>query len=157
GLWASWQPLVLVDLHTTDGAQFEPDVSVTMEPWSVAPPLAPVVQALSDATQARLGAMKHLPLAFYPSFKVKDHPTPGFPIDPSPPRFSDGYARARNRIGILVETHSWKTYRVRVQTMRDVLATLFERAATDVESWRAAAEAADAARLGGADVVLATE
>jgi hypothetical protein len=159
GLWSSWAPLLLVDLHTTDGAMFEPDVAVTMEPWSMAPALEAVVAALSDAVQARLKALGHMPLAFYPTFKVEDDPTSGFAVKQLSPRFSDGYARARNRIGVLVETHSWKPYRVRVQTTHDVLAALLERAAADVGAWRAAAEAADGAGagLGGSDVVLLTE
>src|SRR5262249_61979455 len=59
-LWAEWDPVMLVDLHTTDGAMFEPDVSVTVAPAT------PLVVGLQHAVLDRLPAMKHLPLAFYP-------------------------------------------------------------------------------------------
>ena len=40
-------------------------------------------------------------------------------------------ATARSSLGILVETHSWRTYKERVQSTYHVLQALFERAATD--------------------------
>jgi hypothetical protein len=158
GLWAEWDPVLLVDLHTTDGAMFEPDVALTVEPsFAEEGGLDAAVRRLQGALIARLSAQGHLPLDFYPSFKTNDDPASGFEVSSSPPRFSHGYAAARGRLGLLVETHSWKPYRVRVATTHDVLVALLARAATDAASWRAAANAADATRLGGADVVLATE
>jgi hypothetical protein len=59
---------------------------------------------------------------------------------------SHDYAAARDRIGILVETHSWATNEQRVRTMHDFIAALFERAVTDAPAWRAAADAADAVK-----------
>jgi hypothetical protein len=158
-LWEEWDPTVYVDLHTTDGAKFEHDVSVALAPDIPRPDgLDKLAAGLGDALQARLVATKHLPLAFYPSFRVNDDPASGFEVKSTEPRFSHAYAGARNRIGILVETHSWKTYRERVATTRDVLAALFERAHQDAAAWRAAVVRADeqAGRIGGTDVVLMT-
>src|SRR5262249_15608927 len=66
------------------------------------------------------------------------------------------YAAARNRFGLLVETHSWKTYAQRVVATHDTLQALFERALVDLGEWNAAAARADEAtvKLGGSDVPL---
>jgi hypothetical protein len=153
----AWDPIAVVDLHTTDGAKFEHDVAVLVHPDAPRPDgLDRVAAALSDALQSRLTALGHLPTPFYPSFVVEDDPTSGFAVDSTPPRFSNAYPPTRNRIGILVETHSWKTYRQRVAATHDVLAALLERAAAEADAWRAAANRGDEAmaHLGGTDVVL---
>jgi hypothetical protein len=155
-----WDPVVVVDLHTTDGARFEHDISVQVSPEAPrGDALDAPARALSAAVQARLGALGHLPLAFYPSFRVEDDPSSGFDLEEAPPRFSNCYAAARNRLGVLVETHSWKSYRERFAAARDTLAAVLERAAVDAAGWRAAADAADAAasRLGGSEVTLLHE
>jgi hypothetical protein len=98
--------------------------------------------------------MGHLPLTFYPSFKERGDPTSGFELEDAPPRFGTSYWAARNRIGLLVETHSWRPYPHRVKTTRNVLAALFEMALTDLPAWRAAESEAEKASLAGQDVVL---
>ncbi len=157
GLWGRWDPVMLVDLHTTDGAKFEHDIAVMVGPVARRDePLGRASAALSTALQARLGALGHLPLPFYPAFVVDDDPASGFIDGESPPRFSQGYAPARGRLGVLVETHSWRTYRERVWSSYHLLQALLERAVTDAAGWRSAADSADAAgaRLGGTDVVV---
>src|SRR5690606_33559848 len=72
------------------------------------------------------------------------------------PRFSHGYFPLRNRIGILVETHSWRTYPERVRSTHDTVLDAIELTVANAARWQAAAEAADrAARaLGGKPVAL---
>ena len=157
-LWRRWDPVVYVDLHTTDGAKFEHDVAVMVSPRAPREDgLDEVGRALSDQLQARLTQLGHLPLDFYPSFMKDDDPASGFEDGESPPRFSTAYAAARGRIGILVETHSWHDYRQRARATYHVLQALLERAATDGASWRRVARETDAsdARLAGRDVALA--
>lgn len=155
-LFEAWDPTVYVDLHVTDGAKFEHDVAVLVAPDTEPGPLDDAARALSAALQARLTALGHLPLPFYPSFRVYDDPSSGFAREPATPRFSQAYAAARNRIGILVETHSWKDYPARVRATRDVLVALLERAVTDGPAWVAATAAADrsASALAGREVTL---
>jgi hypothetical protein len=156
-LFGRWDPVVYIDLHTTDGAKFEHDVAVLVAPLGPRPDgLERTARSLSEAIQARLTALGHLPLDFYPSFIKGDDPMSGFATGDAPARFSSAYAAARDRIGILVETHSWRIYKERAQAMRDVLVAVLERAASDGAGWRTAADDASvaAARLGGTDVVL---
>lgn len=159
-LFGRWDPVVYVDLHTTDGAKFEHDLAVILAPVGARPDgLDEQAHALSDALQARLTALGHLPLDFYPSFVADDDPATGFGIGDAPARFSSAYAAARGRLGILVETHSWHDYRARAQSTRDTLVALLERAVTDAAAWRQTADETDgaAARLGGSDVVLMSQ
>ncbi|MGK4005076.1 M14 family zinc carboxypeptidase [Sorangium sp. So ce1036] len=153
----AWDPVIHVDLHTTDGAKFQHDVAVLVEP-SVPHPggLDGAARDLSGALQARLAALGHLPLPFYPAFREEDDPASGISTEPGPPRFSQGYSAARNRLGVLVETHSWATYGARVRAVHDLLSALFEHATDAAGALRAAVDRADAAsaRLAGAPFAL---
>src|SRR4029079_1124353 len=91
------------------------------------------------------------PCAFYPSFVDDKNPMSGFAIGEPPPRFSHAYASARSRLGIVVETHSWRTYKERATSTYHALEALFEQAAAAAPAWRTAETDADAAdaKLGG--------
>ena len=67
-LFDAWDPVVYVDLHTTDGAKFEHDVSVQVEPQLPlrGGGLDVAARALQAAILARMTAQGHLPLPFYP-------------------------------------------------------------------------------------------
>lgn len=153
----AWDPIVYVDLHVTDGAKFRQDVSYQIEPVHAgdtqlrADGLA-LRGAIVDAVAAR-GAH---PLTFYPSFVEEDNPASGFVDGVATPRFSHGYFQLRNRFGMLVETHSWKEYPVRVKITRDTIVALLEQTAAHGSDWLADARAADAraAKLGGTAVPL---
>jgi hypothetical protein len=161
-LLKAWDPTVFTDLHVTDGAKFEHDVALVVSPDG--PPAGPrsgrlgeAARAMRDELLAGLVRRAHLPLPFYPSFRSSDDPTSGFEATPPSPRYSNAYLGVRNRLAILVETHSWRTYAERVQTTRDVLAELFELAAVRAADWRTLERAADdeGAHLGGTVVPLA--
>jgi murein tripeptide amidase MpaA len=157
-LLGAWDPIVYADLHVTDGAQFEHDVAILVEPkLGYARALRAEGAALSDALLERLAAAGHLPLDFYPSFVKDDEPASGFRRGVAPPRFGNDYWAARNRLGILVETHSWRRYDERVKTTADVLRALLALAAERGAAWRAAADRADgeAAALAGTALPLA--
>jgi hypothetical protein len=97
-----------------------------------------------------------MPLPFYPSFVNADDPSSGFEDGVSTPRFSHGYFPLRNRIGILVETHSWRTYPERVRATRNTVLDAIELTVANAGSWQALAAQADAraSQLGGKQVAL---
>jgi hypothetical protein len=154
-----WDPILYLDLHVTDGAQFQHDIATLVEPVERDPePLNRAARGLRDAVVLNLTAQGHLPLGeFYPSFLKEDDPTGGFAAFAAPPRFSTAYWAVRNRLAILVETHSWKPYAARVKATHDTLIAAVTLAAERGGEWRLVARAADeeAARLGGKKVVLA--
>jgi len=156
----AWDPILHVDLHVTDGADFEPDVSVLIEPLhGGAENLRKIGAAVRDALFRELEAQKHLPLDFYPSFVRDDDPGSGFAIGVAPPRFGTGYWPTRNRLAVLVETHSWKNYATRVRVTRDVSEGLLKLAAAEAGAWIKAAHEVDRADRdrGGAEVALGYE
>ncbi|PPV06594.1 hypothetical protein XBLMG947_2542 [Xanthomonas bromi] len=139
-----WDPLMYVDLHVTDGAKFEHDVSVQVEPVHAGDAtLQRDGTRWRDAVLADLKKQGSLPLPYYPSFVHEDDPSSGFADDVSPPRFSHGYFLLRNRFGMLVETHSWKEYPTRVRVTRNAIVSLLQQAAHNGVQWRADAAAAD--------------
>ncbi len=147
-----WDPLMVVDLHVTDGAKFEHDVSVQVEPVHAGDTtLQRDGTRWRDAVLADLKKQGSLPLPYYPSFVHEDDPSSGFADDVSPPRFSHGYFLLRNRFGMLVETHSWKDYPTRVRITRNAIVSVLQQAARHGSQWRADALAADqrATRLAG--------
>ena len=147
-----WDPLVTVDLHATNGAQFEHDISIQVEPVHAGDAgLRTAGLALRTGVIDDLAKQGSLPLPYYPSFVVQDDPTSGFEDGVPPPRFSHGYFLLRNRIAMLVETHSWKEYPVRVRITRNTVVSVLEHVARDGASWLTTAKQADiaAARLGG--------
>ncbi|WP_163782040.1 M14 family metallopeptidase [Myxococcus vastator] len=154
----AWDPLVYADLHATNGAKFEHDVSVGIEPQKSGPaPLRALGVKLREELFTELASQQHLPVPFYPSFIEDDDPTSGFAYGVPPPRFSHAYWAAHRRFGVLVETHSWKPYAERVKATRHVVASLLRLVARDGATLRAAVKAADAEDAAGKtrEVVLA--
>jgi len=152
-----WDPLVCADLHVTDGADFEPDVSIQVEPVNQGEPsLWASGVELRDALIARLAEQGSLPLAFYPDLAKTDDPSSGFALTVYSPRFSTGYFPQRNRFTVLVETHSWKSYAKRVQVMRNTTVDLAELVAARGPKWLELTRLADvaSAKLGGSEVAL---
>mgnify|MGYP001417022019 FL=1 len=156
-LLRQWDPVLMADLHTTDGAQFQPDVAVQIEPLHAGDAeLATQGQALSDRLLGALRKQGAMPLPWYPTFLRRDEPASGFAANVYQPRFSTGYFQQRNRFAVLVETHSWKDYATRVRITRDFIVDLMAEAGRHGSAWLSAAHAADArsARLAGQPLPL---
>jgi len=157
GLLGAWDPILYVDLHVTDGAQFQPDISVEIEPclgWDLA--LRRTGCALRDTVLADLERQGFIALPFYPSFAREDEPESGFEAKVAEPRYSTSYWATHNRFSSLVETHSWKPYARRVAATRATILAMVRLAARDGTTWLAEAREADAraSQLAGRGVAL---
>jgi hypothetical protein len=156
----AWDPLAVVDLHVTDGAQFEHDVAIQVEPGHAGDAALRVEgRALRDAVIADLAKQGSLPLPWYPSFNTYDDPTSGVTDGVAPPRFSTGYSWLRNRFAMLVETHSWKDYPTREAITHDTVLSVLRQVAAHGAQWRQLELAADerARALAGQSVPLEYE
>lgn len=160
-LLTAWDPMLYVDLHVTDGAQFQYEVSNTLEPiYSGAPLLhssgSEILKELNHKIAARGSKPLDIEPCFYPAFVVDDDPASGFAAGPPQPRYSHGYWGLHNRFAILVETHSWKDYPTRVRVTHDIILALAEMAANHGAQWQALEHEADTRtlQLGGQDVAL---
>jgi hypothetical protein len=157
GLVNQWDPLATLDLHVTDGAKFQHDISITGEPTNSGDlGLREAGNGLKDGIVAKLATQGSQPVGFYPSFVEDDDPASGFVHGVSTPRFSNGYFPLRNRIGILVETHSWRTYPERVRSTYNTVLDALELVAANGPRWLRLAHDADAraAQLGGQSIPL---
>ena len=84
----AWDPIAYIDLHATNGAQFEHDISIQVEPLHAGDDaLRAAGLQLRDGVMADLAAQGSLPLPFYPSFVRHDEPDSGF-VDGVSPRAS---------------------------------------------------------------------
>lgn len=153
----AWDPVLYVDMHVTDGANFQYDVSNTIEPLHASDAsLNATAAQLLEQLNSRIAARGVKPLDFYPELLKEDDPASGFARNVYSPRFSTGYWALHNRLGLLVETHSWKDYARRVQVTHDIIVTLVEMMSHDGARWRtqALADDAHAQQLGGQTIAL---
>ena len=160
GLLNRWDPILYVDLHVTDGAQFQPDIAILVEPIFIGDPgLHPAAKTLQQETLKSLKAAGSKPLSFYPSLVDYGNPASGFSDSAYTPRFSTGYWPLRNRLAVLVETHSWKDYATRVKVTHQTILDLARATARDGKAWMREAGKADerAKSLGGSQETLSFE
>ena len=156
-LLQAWDPILYADMHVTDGAKFQQDIAVMLQPSTVGPePLRMLGAKISAQVMADLTAAGNLPIWFYPQFDISEYPASGISFALSSPRFSDGYWRLHNRFGVLIETHSWHDYKARVRATYNTLLSFVNQAARSGVEWLEAAKKADeeTSALGGQLVTL---
>jgi hypothetical protein len=131
GIYTRWWPHLLIDNHTTDGADYQHDLtySVNAGPAVPAPIRNWMENAISGRVIDRVRAMGHLP-APYLSFRSWSDPSSGIAGGDSPPRFSTGYPPLHGRAAILTETHMLKPYPTRVRATYDFMVAILEEVAT---------------------------
>lgn len=153
-LWQAWLPDFLIDVHTTDGADYQYDLTwYTEDPHKLDPVVANWQHTLLvDQAMPAYEKLDHL-ASIYLEFKDGRDPRKGIENFGSGPRFSTGYAALQNRPGLLIETHMLKSYAVRVHAVYDLLRTVLDDINRDPASLLAATSQADAntvARAGNA-------
>ena len=111
-LWHKMDPILSLDLHVTDGAQFQPEVGLIVLPndYHGSSSLHKFGKAFETELVEKMKSKGHLALPFYPRFENDKDPLSGFSRYVATARFSQGYWYNNNRLGMLVETHSWKDY-----------------------------------------------
>ncbi len=136
----TWQPDLYVDVHVTDGMDYQYDVSwghAGEQTWS--PAISRwLATVLTPPVRLELEAMGHVPgdLVFALD---GDQPDRGlYHWTAASPRFSDAYGAARHLPAILVENHSLKPYDQRVLGTYVFLAAVLEAAGDNAASLRQA-------------------
>ncbi len=114
-MWNAWRPDLQFDNHTTDGGDWQYDITFSTDAHQAA--AAPVANWLEQVLFAQLtpalAADGHVPMIYFGLVDSKD-PAIGIRSGGFGPRYSTGYAAIRNRPSILVESHALKPYRTRV-------------------------------------------
>ncbi len=110
-----WRPDLYLDLHVTDGMDFQYDITWGFNGrhgWS--PAIAGwLADRLTPAATEALSAMGHTPGPLFFPLDRNDQ-SQGVVEWTGSPRFSNGYGDARHLATIVVENHSLKPYRRRV-------------------------------------------
>jgi hypothetical protein len=148
-LWQRWRPDFLIDVHTTDGADYQYDLTWYLEdPHKLFPAVSDWQQGAMTQVLPAYEARGHL-ASLYLEFKDGKDPLKGIANFGSGPRFSTGYAALQNRPALLIETHMLKLYAVRVQAAYDLVELLLDyagRHAADLMAANAEADRATVAR-----------
>jgi hypothetical protein len=127
-LWQHWLPDFLIDVHTTDGADYQYDLTwYTEDPHKLDPAVnAWQRDALVDHALPAYEKRGHL-ASIYLEFKDGRDPRKGITNFGSGPRFSTGYAALQNRPALLIETHMLKPYANRVRATYDLVELMLEQ------------------------------
>jgi hypothetical protein len=125
-VFTKWWPHLLIDDHTTDGADYRHDVTYGYNVGVGVPAALSqwIDEHFDHIVVPRLTEMGHLP-APYLEFRG-DRPSTGIDFGQSTPRFSTGYAPLHGRPALLVETHMLKPYASRVHATYDLLLAVLE-------------------------------
>jgi hypothetical protein len=143
-LFNAWMPDAFMDIHTTNGADYQYVITYAVE--NLGNMDAGITQwlngtfipAIEQAMQS-----KGLPIFPYVSFRKWHDPRSGLRTYTASPRYSGGYAAARNRVGILVETHMLKPYHQRVEATLELIIQTVEILSREHETLRMASMEAD--------------
>ena len=140
-----WQPDLYIDLHVTDGADYQYDVTYGWNgPAGHSPSIARWLDSsLRPAVDSGLRALGHIP---GPLIFTED-PLLGIGSGQSDPRLSNGYGDARHVASILVENHSLKPYDQRVLGMYVFLENVLRLIGRDAAALRQATMADRARRV----------
>ncbi|MCZ6650444.1 MAG: M14 family metallopeptidase [Acidobacteria bacterium] len=129
GVINEWRPDLYVDIHVTDGMDFQYDITWGYNgPHAYSPAAAGWLEnRLTPAADRALTAMGHIPGPLFFPVDGRDM-SRGLIQWTASPRFSNGYGDARHLATVLVENHSLKPFGQRVLGtyvfLRSVLETL---------------------------------
>jgi hypothetical protein len=140
-----WLPDFFVDDHVTDGADYQYDVTFTIDDGPNVPSgTAKWVDEVATPTLEKyVDAHGHLASPTYINLVNDNDPADGLGFNDDPPRFSTGYVVLEGRPGILVELHMLKDYKTRVTGNYEILAGLMELMNRDADKVIALNAAAD--------------
>ena len=145
--FTKWLPDFFIDDHVTDGADFQYDVTYSID---FGPDVDPALAAwqsgeLRSYIEKSVTDGGHL-IGLYVGVGEAD-PIKGLKMVQDPPRFSTGYMIAQNRPGLLVEMHMLKDYKRRVLGNYELLRAILEKVNADAEKLVQMNRAADAAMI----------
>lgn len=115
-LYNEWMPELFIDVHVTNGADFQYVTTYAIENYGTM--MESGLRTWSrDVFERQLNEQMReagFPMFLYASFRESNAPEKGIYVSLYDPRYSEAYAAARNRIGLLLENHIYKPYKQRV-------------------------------------------
>ena len=115
-LWNAWDPLLFVDMHTTNGSYHREPVTYST---GANPNNAPAIddymwRRMFPAVAATLKETYGYDSVPYGNFADREHPEKGWESDTVEARYGTNYFALRNRFAILDENYSYADFRTRV-------------------------------------------
>ncbi len=125
-LFNHWQPDVLVDNHTSNGADYQYTMTLlTTQTDKLGPLLGSYLRgSLLPSLYQRMAERGQEMCPYVNEFK--DTPADGIYAFHDPPRFSSGYAALHHCITLVPETHMLKPFPERVQATYDFMSELIQ-------------------------------
>jgi murein tripeptide amidase MpaA len=147
-LWNAWNPDLLIDMHNTNGADYQYAMTWAYESAAnIEAPLVDWQRRAFDGVLKPALEQQGWPIGFYVSLKQPDRIEAGLTEGASSARFSVGYAAAVNRPGLLLETHMLKDFRTRAAVNEALLLELLRTLRQEGDALQTAIAAADAKRF----------
>ncbi|MCY7338602.1 MAG: M14 family metallopeptidase, partial [Sphingomonas bacterium] len=112
------EPALILDLHVSDGIDYQYDIGFTFPGWAGSPSHSPAIGLWLDAhyrpaVTTALTRAGHIPGLYIEAVDPR-RLEKGALLSPDTPRFSTGYGELARQPTVLVEAHSLKPYRQRV-------------------------------------------
>jgi hypothetical protein len=147
-LWQRWQPDLLVDMHNTNGADYQYPMTWAFETHqNIAPSLAQWQREVFDGQVKPALHKQGSPVTLYVSLKDHGDLRAGLVEGASSARFSVGYAAAAGRAGLLLETHMLKDFRTRTLVNEALLRELLRAVSRQPQALKSAVAAAERERF----------
>ncbi len=114
-MFNKWMPDFFIDIHTTNGADYQYPLTYAMEiHGNMDPGLTKWQKNTYIKTITERMKKAGYPIFPYISFREWHNPESGIEAWAAKPRLSQGYTAIQNRPGLLIETHMLKNYKTRV-------------------------------------------
>ena len=126
-LYGEWMPEVFIDIHVTNGADFQYVSTYGLDHCGFL--AEPMLNWSKNIFEKELkSSMERAGYPIFPYFEFNSYTNPGAGVLPDnfPPQYSNGYASANNRIGLLLENHIYKPYKERVTSAYNIILSSLE-------------------------------
>ncbi len=133
-LYNSWLPDFFIDVHSTDGSDYQYHTTYAIEKHeNVTPAIGKWVKKVFNPSILKSVEEKGFLISPYVGYVDGDLRKGLYDWIPLP-RFSNGFAAVQNRPGLLIESHILKSYKDRVYSTKAVLESVIELINSDPET-----------------------
>jgi hypothetical protein len=133
-VFKSWLPDFFIDVHTTDGADYQYTITYGMNTYGNMNEQHTYWQKKYLAEIEEMLKGDNVLIYPYVSFRQWHNPRSGLIHGIGSPRYSTGYSAVQNRPGLLIETHMLKNYKTRVEATYHMIRHSLEIMNRDYES-----------------------
>lgn len=154
--FTEWLPDMFIDIHTTDGADYQYQLTYAMPVQGEMNQQQTIWQTNYINTIEKKLTKDDVLIFPYVSFRRWHDPQSGLIRGSQSPRYSIGYSAIQNRPALLIETHMLKNYKTRVEATYHMLRHTVEMLDKDFEHLKKINEAADkeSMQLAGEEYIL---